>query len=207
MKSLLNFTEENIYLLHNGSEWQHIQQLRNEFPQIHHIIIEKNKGFAGGANYGLEKVFKNHRWCFFLTNDCELLRIGSLPTEPALIAPRILLKNSLKIDSLGGTFDPAHGKLRHCYNLDEFYNSPHLRYVPGTAFLLHREVFEKTKGFDESLFTYWEDVDFSQRVAQLHYPILIDQNWVIRHSVGKTCHKNPLYTIYYFQRHQCVVSD
>jgi GT2 family glycosyltransferase len=107
---------------------------------------------------------------------------------------------------MGALFDPSTVKLRHCTNISEFYSYSKMRYIPGTAFLLHREIFERTQGFDEELFTYWEDVDFSQRVQELQYPMLVDQNWVIRHGIGKTCHKNPLYTIYYYQRNRKKIS-
>lgn len=74
--------------------------------------------------------------------------------------------------------------------------------MPGSAFAVHQEVFKKTGGMDESLGTYWDDVDWSMRAKKLGFKLELDRDWRVRHHIGKTCHQNPLYSIYYFQRNR-----
>lgn len=206
LSSVSRFSFADVILIHNGSEQKHIEDLQFAFPDVTHYIIAKNQGFSGGANEGLKQGFLKNEWCLFLTNDCQLERLGTLPTEPTFIAPKILSRKTENIDSIGGFFEPRKAQIMHCKDATTFYHSDLKKYVPGTAFLMHRTVFQNTKGFDTSLFTYWEDVDLSQRVQQFGYPIKIDENWQIRHAIGKTCHKNPLYTLYYYQRNRMRVS-
>ncbi len=206
ISSLSPFTFKNIYLIHNGSTDTHKDKLINDFPDIHHVVLPMNLGFTGGANAGFTEAYKTADWCLFLTNDCILENIGQLPLKPAIIAPKIMSRNTKNIDSIAGYYIPQKGLLRHYRREEEFYTNTDIKYVPGTGFILHKDIFIKTNGFDTSLFTYWEDVDFSIRLQQFGYQIYIDPDWRLRHYIGKTCHKNPLYTIYYYQRNRLRIS-
>ncbi|HEX4924525.1 MAG TPA: hypothetical protein VFV50_10580, partial [Bdellovibrionales bacterium] len=79
-------------------------------------------------------------------------------------------------------------------------------YVPGSGFAVHRAVFARAGGMDTALGTYWDDVDWSVRVQRAGFELRSDPNFVLRHYIGKTCHQNPLYSIYYFQRNRKRVS-
>src|SRR5690606_27636188 len=117
-----------------------------------------------------------------------------LPYKPAFVAPLIHQRRYGRIDSLGGQFFPNKAHLRHLKTPEEFNSIPKSEiYVPGTAFLLHRDIFAKVGPFDESLHTYWEDVEYSQRVNEKKLPIQFTTEFELIHSVGKTCHKNSFY--------------
>ena len=59
------------------------------------------------------------------------------------------------------------------YEHPKYYNPLTLetRWASGAALALKREVFEKTGGFDESIFMYCEDVDLSWRIRLAGYTI------------------------------------
>lgn len=200
------YRSEDILLVHNGSEKVFCQELRERFPDIEHLELKKNKGFSGGANAGLIRGFQKSDWVLFLTNDTQIkVPTYSPPAIPGLYAPRIWRRQTDKMDSWGGYFKPFIGKLWHA-TLFKRKVSRSFFYVPGTAFLLHREPFYDLRGFDETLGTYWEDVDFSVRAQLRSHPVEQEETLEIRHAVGKTCHKNSLYTTYYFHRNRRWVS-
>lgn len=210
IRSVLPFSNvENIHLLHNGSLSQHVDSLKTQFPEIHHHILKDNRGFTGGTNEILKLVFKFSDWVFFITNDCELLTPMTVPVVPGLFAPKIWRRKTGQIDSLGGVFTPLRKKLIHSQlsNRKPFV-WPRLQYfyVPGTAFIMHKSVFEKVGPFDESLHTYWEDVDYSVRAHRTGVLIDVLPNIEIRHAVGKTCHKDKFYTNHLFKRNREIVS-
>ena len=206
MQSALGLAPHSLVLLvHNGSLKPHQEFLKEKFPKITHLSLSLNLGFSGGANAGLLEGFRRTAWVLFLTNDCELRELQIPRTKPALITPLIWARREENVDSIGGYFDIQKAHLSHCRNIEDFENSIN-PYAPGTAFWLHQEVFERASGFDESLGTYWEDVDFSMRIRQLGFPILADLNTKILHAVGKTCHKNSYYTTYLYQRNRKRVS-
>lgn len=211
LRSIQAFSGPVIYLVHNGSEVKFRKRLMLEFPDLHHLVIEKNRGFSGGANFGLREVFLKHEWAIFLTNDCLPLSLPSLDSAPAFIAPNILLRNTDRTDSVGGGFHPGRAHLFHCKSPEQFselLNSSQTvkPYVPGSAFALHRDVYALSGGFDEELGTYWEDVDLSLKIHARGGLIKHDMNWQIRHKVGKTCHKHREYTLYLFQRNRKRIS-
>lgn len=171
--------------------------------------MPENKGYTGGCNFALRTLLKKFEWCYFLTNDVTLVNLGELPKNPGFFAPRIWRRKVGVMDSLGGGFIPAEQKLYHLKEEGEIHSLPEgtLSYIPGTAFLIHRDVFFKTGDFDESLHTYWEDVDFSQRVKLAGFKLDAIVNFELIHKVGKTCHKDSFYTNHLFHRNKEIISS
>jgi len=198
-------SDSQILLVHNGSLPQHQKNLQATFPAIEHLVLAQNRHFSGGANAGLQKAFEDTEWVLFLTNDCQLLSFQAPQGPPALIAPLIFARKLGRVDSLGGHFNIQRAHLSHCKSAAEF-NDCSQSYIPGTAFWIHRDVFNKTQGFDESLQTYWEDVDHSKRVQDLGFPLQTDEQTQVLHAIGKTCHKDTLYTTYFYQRNRKRIS-
>jgi GT2 family glycosyltransferase len=197
----LNYSGE-IYLIHNGSHEKNVLNLKNLFPDITHLVIEKNKGYTGGANFTLSEVFKKYQTCLFLTNDTELQQLPkSIPTDFSSV--HSLKRKTEFIDSLGGLIDIKNGKLLHRKNMSDVYNTKQfIPYIPGTAFWITKSIFESLKGFDETFHTYWEDVDFSYRAHLSDISVNHSFDTIIRHKIGKTCHKDDFYTYYLYQRNR-----
>lgn len=218
VESVLQQTPDlHIYLIHNGTEKKQKDFLYNKFtsPQIHHLELPQNKGFSGGANFGLTEALKKHPWVLFLTNDTLLKELPALDFFTDLpagqYAPLILVKRNQKIDSLGGAISPSTGHLFHIKSQEDFHKIQKQQkssfvYVPGTAFIIDQKTFFNSEGFDESLGTYWEDVDYSLCLQKKNQTVGILTNVVIEHKIGKTCHKDTYYTTYLFHRNRLVIS-
>lgn len=197
---LLQAKPENIFLTHNGSLEKHVARLKEEFPQINHVLMTENKGFSGGANVALVTAFQKHSEVLFLTNDTEAISLPeSAPKEFSSI--KLLRRNSEEIDSVMGSLNPRTGKLKHLKKLTD-HNNEELTYIPGTAFWMTQSTFEKLQGFDERFHTYWEDVDFSLRAHKENIPLGYCDKTVFRHKIGKTCHKDRFYTYELYQRNR-----
>lgn len=205
LNSVLQFCQPaDILLVHNGSLPQHQLKLEKQFPEIEHLKLSENKGFSGGANTGLQYLFqKGTDWILFLTNDCQLIALGHAPESPSLSAPLIWRRKKGQIDSLGGKLNLSKAELRHCRDAKDFYlqEGQNLSYIPGTAFWIHRDIFQASQ-FDESLGTYWEDVDLSLRLAKAGHKLDLSPLTEVIHAVGKTCHKDMHYTTYLYQRNR-----
>lgn len=197
----LQFPPENIFLMHNGSEKKFQTQLQNIFPQIGHFALDINRGFTGGANYGLQKTFENFENVFFLTNDTEVNQLPEYFPAADLISPMIYKRKTAEIDSIAGALNIQTGQLKHLRKLEDLKLSEKL-YVPGTAFGIKRVLFNRLQGFDETFHTYWEDVDFSLRATQMGIQIHCSDQFQLLHKIGKTCHKDRFYTLYLFQRNR-----
>jgi GT2 family glycosyltransferase len=208
-------SDQDLLLVHNGSRQSFIDQLQKTFPTVQHLILETNRGYSGGVNAGLRVALRKSPWALLLTNDCQLLKYHHPSSDdlPALKAPQIFARKRDRIDSLGGAFEPLRGKLSHLKKPEELgslqtqsFKHRRLPYIPGSAFWIHRDVFAATGDFDEGLGTYWEDVDFSVRAWRKGVPLIVDLQTQVLHSIGKTCHKNPHYTTYLYQRNRRLIS-
>lgn len=207
----------SIYLIHNGTEEKQRDLLYKKFtsPQIHHLELPVNKGFSGGANFGLATVLKNHSWVLFLTNDTLLKNLPDVDffthLPPGQYAPLILVKRNQRVDSIGAAIKPHTGHLFHIKSKDDFHKIQKQKkssyvYVPGTAFIIDRQTFFNSEGFDERLGTYWEDVDYSLCLQKNNQNVGVLPDVVIEHKIGKTCHKDTYYTTYLFQRNRLIIS-
>lgn len=195
-------TSHPVLLIHNGSEPRWVDRLRVQHPEIEHLILPENLGFTGGANLGLAQLFKQYPWVLFLTNDTQLQSLPAPPQQAGLYAPKIYGRKPGIIDSLGGAVNLTSAVLRHLKTSEINLSRKEFFYVPGTAFVIHRDIFTATQGFDLSLNTYWEDVDLSLKVKSMGLMIDTYPELTLSHAIGKTCHKNPVYTTYLFQRNR-----
>lgn len=200
----LGFPLPQLHLVHNGSLPQHQENLVQQFPKISHLVLPTNKGFSGGANFGLKDVFNKTENILFLTNDTEAISLPQhFPTDLDLFSILILKRNTDQVDSVMGLVNLKTGRLSHAKLLSEVPNSLSLRsYIPGTAFGITKKAFEKLSGFDESLHTYWEDVELSLRAHTLNLHLGCVFDFKIKHKIGKTCHKDRFYTLYLYQRNR-----
>ncbi len=195
-------SNQTVFLLHNGSLKKHSDQLLKNYPQITHLFLETNKGYTGGANFALTEAFKKYNTVLFLTNDTEILQLPqNIPTEFSSV--KSYKRQTEQIDSIGGLIDIKKGKLLHRKNKTDIFESQQfIPYIPGTAFWLTKSIFESLCGFDETFHTYWDDVDLSYRAILKNIKLSHSDDTVIKHKIGKTCHKDSFYTYYLYQRNR-----
>jgi len=206
------YPPQQIYCFDNGSKREIFQQLKQTFPLCHHRRIEKNLGFSGGFNRALEWVFSSgSSSALFCTNDtmvepgaAEACEKTAVQTGAGMVAPLVTyLSRPDAIDSIGAYFNAHSGTIHHNheYDLPKMLD-PQKDYIPGTTVWIHRDAFTELGGTDESFHMYWEDVDMCFRAHQKGIPLARCYKAKIKHGVGQTCRKKPLYTTFYFLRNR-----
>lgn len=144
-------TDETVSILRN-----HIHA--NSFGTFEVIDCKKNLGFGAGSNKAASK--GTSPYIFFVNIDTE-------------IESDALKKLSDIIEKT--TDNTAVWELRQLpYEHPKIYNPSTMEtsWVSGACFVLKRDVFEKTGGFDEDIFMYGEDVEFSWRIRSLGYKLI-----------------------------------
>lgn len=215
LKSILalkprEFPEKNIFVVHNGSDPEVVSQLQSRFNRFHHVILKENVGFTGGANMGLSVAFQMQPWVLLLTQDCSLVHFPQAPPfEPCLAAPKIYKRSKEFMNSMGGAVDLELGKPYFCHKPKDFWRSFEdntlMPFVPRTAFWMHQQVFEKVKGFDESLHSQWEDVDLGIRVRKAGEMLQLEEHTEIIHHRKGFCRQDPFYRSYLMHRNRFIV--
>ena len=199
------------YLIDNGSAPGILEEHLKQFSGLKSFRCENNLGFAGGFNFGLKSVFgSGHSSALFLTNDTEITAEAvehcmacAKQHRVGIVAPCITYrKHPDKIDSIGGSFNRETATLSHYKEVDLPPLLGESDYVPGTALWISADAFQRLGGTDERYHTYWEDVDLSFRAHRAGIALARCYEARVRHGVGQTCHKKPIYTLYYFQRNR-----
>lgn len=159
----------------NGSNDGTVEHVGNHYPQVKIVSSKENLGF-GGANNEAARI-SNGKYIAFLNCDAyvaadwlepivELLEsyatIGSVGAELRCTEnPEIILSHGTSIHLSGVSYARDRGK-RACPS-----DPIEVGGISGGAFVMNRELFIKTGGFESMFFLYYEDTDLSIRIRLL----------------------------------------
>jgi GT2 family glycosyltransferase len=187
-----------IILVDNGSDDGSAELIGRNFPGVKLIRLESNRGFAGGFNRGIEAALAlGAVQVLILNNDTvadsrmveKLMEYGR--QRAGIVVPKIFYYDEPdRIWSVGAKrqfftlemTDKATGQV----DRGQWDMVQERDYVTGCALLVHREVLEKVGLFDERYFAYYEDLDFSFRVKNAGYPLLLVPEARLWHKVART---------------------
>jgi GT2 family glycosyltransferase len=138
-------------------------------PGVEPVALTENLGFAGGANAGVGRAFAGGADHVVLLNDDVLL-------EPGCVAGLVAGAGaggaaSPRIDGPSGiAFAGARLELRRGFGSHVAGASD---YLTGACICFSRAAWETVGPFDEQLFLYYEDVDWSLRARALGVPLTV----------------------------------
>jgi GT2 family glycosyltransferase len=193
LESLFKVDYENfeVILVDNNSSDGTIEFVTKYYPSIIIIKLDSNKGFAEPNNIAA-KITKGD-YLLLLNNDtvvtCNFISemIKIIENDKTIgICQSLLLKPDRTMDSSGDFID----KLGVVYNsktkTDEIREISSAR---GASMLIHKEMFDKLGGFDETFFVSFEDVDLGWRTWILGYRVVLIPTSIVYHSAGTTIKK------------------
>jgi GT2 family glycosyltransferase len=188
-----------LVVVDNGSDAPNrdaFEQARERYPRMELVRLEENRGYPGGMNAGLEKAKGES---IVLVSSDVLLPVGTVGClsaamqahpDAGLIGPvsnyagneqRIFIEAGLPVAEVlraGGLFADAGGEDVSClaaFRLD------------FCCVCLRRGVYQELGGFDEAFNPgYYEDFDYSLRVRNAGYPVLIAEHVFVYHEGGGT---------------------
>ena len=201
----------------NASTQDEASEIERRFPHVTVIRSDRNLGFAGGNNLGIQAA--HGKYLFFLNNDTLLEVRGKRLEVRDLILPLI---NRLENDDKIGMVCPkirftwGHQPIQFAgytrltsitlrnktigYGEEDKgqYETPHpTPYAHGAAMLVKREVIEKVGMMPECYFLYYEELDWSVMIRRAGYDIWYDPAFTVFHKESQTTGKaSPLKTFY-----------
>lgn len=172
------------------------------------IVKEKNLGFTGGHNAGINYALsKDAGYVLVLNNDVvvdpnlitELLKVSDKSDSYAMASPKIYFasgfeyhKDKYKKSEKGSVIWYAGGQMdfknviaRH-RGVDEvdkgqYQKTEETDFATGACLLVKKEVLERVGFFDDKYFLYYEDSDLSQRIRRAGYKIIYVSDAVAWH--------------------------
>ena len=202
LSSLEKSTYKNyeIIVVDNNSQDTSILEIKEKFPYINIISLEKNLGYAGGCNKGA--IESNGEFLLFLNNDTThesnwiqpLVDLISTDDKIGSIQPKILnINNKELFDYAGGAggfldmlcYPFVRGRIFNDIETDrgQYNNNIEIFWASGCAFITRKDLFLKIL-FDTQLFTYMEEIDYNWKSILLGYKNLIEPKSIIYHSGG-----------------------
>lgn len=201
----------------NASTDDSVAAIRAAYPDQRVLVMEKNLGFCGGNNRGIEDAIKRGaQYVLLLNNDTELH--SELLTELVTVAetdPRIGAVGAKNIQMHDHAMVwGAYGELTYGKELVKVVgwrqpDAPALGgvrdvdWVIGNGIMMSRAAVEKVGGFDENFFGYHEDVDWCVRAAGAGFRLVYNGRAIIYHRGFGASHpdsKLPFPTLYFLGR-------
>lgn len=192
-------------VIDNGSVDDSIERLRPlASDKIEVIGLETNRGYTGGCNFGLRRareIGADYAW--LLNNDAitdphtlsSLVALAETDEAIGLVSPLIASPgNPPEIVIAGALWDKEHALHADTHSIEVarrwVLEHPHGAIVYGTAMLVPARVIAKVGLLDETLFAYFEDVDYSIRSIESGFRNVVDWSSLVLHD-NKNMYKRP----------------
>lgn len=185
-----------IVFVDNASEDGSVEFVKDNFPGIKILQLEKNYGFAEGCNLGVEKAQGDY--IVFLNNDTkvdahwlkELLVAKETYGENHIYSSKVLFYDEPgTLNTIGGMITPMGSGLDMNFGKEDIAEYNNVRFVgspSGCSMLLKKSLFLEMGGFDNDYFAYLEDVDFGWRCWLRGHKTYYIPESIVYHKYGST---------------------
>jgi GT2 family glycosyltransferase len=180
-----------IIMVDNGSIDGSTNYVKQNFPWVKTLQLDKNYGFSEGNNRGLE--LAKGEYIVFLNNDTEveknwlmeLVKVANSDKSIAICGSKIINFPDQKHKTIAGEgyltifgvpkFLKDSRKTKNCF------------YVSGCSLLIKRSVLrELNYCFDSKYFAYFEDADICWRARLIGYKVAYVPTSVVNHKKAMT---------------------
>ena len=215
LPGVVQFSESmaDVVVIDNASTDQSLSILRNEFPSVTIIELDKNYGFAGGYNQGLRHV--SHEFFVLLNSDVEVtpdwispvLRYMDDTPRMAACQPKILDFHRKEwfeyAGAAGGYIDKdayafCAGRVFFEFEKDlgQYNRNEEVFWASGAAMFIRRDAWIEVGGLDEDFFAHMEEIDLCWRLKNRGYKVGACRESKVYHYGGGTLDRQSPFKTY-----------
>jgi GT2 family glycosyltransferase len=209
-----------VVVIDNGSDDGTKEYVEKNFSRAEVIRIEKNRGYSGGFNFGLDYAFKQKGADYVLitNNDVkadkkvisELVKVAETDKKIGFTIGKVYYYDKPDVfQTVGKGEDPVRWKGEHIGSreIDEGqYDKVEERaFCDDIFWLVRRDLYEKTGGYDTTFFLQSEDYDWQARAKKAGYKIMYTPHAKIWHKDSMTIGKTSPLKAYYDARNPMLV--
>lgn len=221
--SKINYQNYKIFLVDNcSSDEDEIEKLKR-LSEYYDYLVEiknRNRGFAGGMNYGMERANEKSNFDYLLCCSNDII-----PHKDFLKNMINYLNENEKVGFAGPVQyrynkELKKGKIYFAgatlsrwlytpHHVVKIVNNPPTGYINGAIFILRKECYLQTGGFDLDYYSWYEDCDLSIRSRKLGWELAVITNSYVWHKVAQTVGKKDfdyiLHSFYYHARNKALL--
>lgn len=219
LPSVLKYSRDEavVYVADNASTDESVTLLKERFPEVRLILLEKNWGFAEGYNKALAQV--DAEYYLLLNSDIEvtdgwltpMLAFMDAHAEVAACQPKLLSifqRDSFEYaGACGGYLDRygypfCRGRVFDVVEKDQGqYDKPaRIHWATGAALLVRARIYKEVGGLDGRFFAHQEEIEMCWRMRILGYQLYCLPQSKVYHVGGGTLPKsNPMKTYLNFR--------
>jgi GT2 family glycosyltransferase len=200
------YANKRVIVADNASQDDSVAFLKEHFPSVELVLLNRNYGFAGGYNKALERIQSDYY--VLLNSDVEVTphwiepAISWLEKDEryAVCQPKLRAYRDKEhfeyagaaggwIDYLGYPF--ARGRIFEALEKDlEQYNTIQpVFWVSGAAMFIRARVYHEVGGMDAFFFAHQEEIDLCWRIQLAGYQLFCCPASVVYHVGGGTLPK------------------
>ncbi len=195
--------EAEVIIADNGSTDGSVAWLKEHYPELRVIAMDKNYGFAEGYNRAIREI--DTEYVLLLNSDVEvtpgwltpLINLLDCEADVAAVVPKLLAdkqRDSFEyagasggfIDYLGYPF--CRGRILSKVERDngQYDDRRDIFWGSGAALCCRRELFVELGGFDAHFFAHMEEIDLQWRMQLAGWRIMVEPRSVVYHLGGGT---------------------
>jgi GT2 family glycosyltransferase len=194
------FRDFNIIIVDNESTRTSFEELHSACPEANVLTSERNLGFGGANNAGIEFALQHGADLLLLLNNDAVVKkdtieklVETADEKPGagVVGAKIYYYDrpnliwysggKLDVDKALGTHPKIgledDGSDDECVETD---------FVTGCCLLTRKEVIDKIGSLDQSYFLYLEDADFCVRAKRAGYSVIYQPAAVVYHKVSNS---------------------
>ena len=225
IESIPDDEDIEVVVVDNASYNNEATTIKNRFPNVILIHSDKNLGFAGGNNLGINAAHGDY---LFLINNDTIFKgdkkivkyeinalINRLESSDniGIVCPKICFSwDNNPIQFAGYTRLSKITLRNHPIGFGEEdrgqYNDPcPSPYAHGAAMIIKRSALEKVGLMPECYFLYYEELDWSMMFHRAGYDIWYDPSMTIYHKESQTTGQNSPLRTYYMTRNRFIFAQ
>ncbi len=212
-----NYANFSVIVADNASTDGSVEFVKQHFPTVPIIVLNKNFGFTGGYNQALKQVKADYY--VLLNSDVKvepnwlqpLVTLAKSNPKIAAIQPKILSyaePNKFEYAGASGGFIDKYGfpycrgRIFDTLETDngQYNQAQQVFWSTGAALFINTDLYHKAGGLDDDFFAHMEEIDLCWRLQNMGYEVWVCPESVVYHLGGGTLQKeNPRKTYYNFR--------
>jgi GT2 family glycosyltransferase len=207
---LIEFTNPSladIWVADNGSTDGSLRVLKEDFPSVMIVTLEKNHGFAAGYNLALEQIEAGYY--VLLNSDVEvspgwlepMYHLLSENPRAGACMPRIRSWHQREFfehaGAAGGFLDRygypfCRGRIFNSLEKDEgqYDADSNIFWASGACLMIRSELYRRAGGLDTFFFAHMEEIDLCWRIKNMGHDVKYCAGSIVYHVGGGTLPQN-----------------